>query len=55
MRYIEVDIAESVKDQGGGFTAIKKEQLQAFEIPVPPIDEQRRIVARIEELGNVKE
>lgn len=50
LRNIESAIAESVRDQGGGFTAIKKDQLKAFEIPVPPPDEQRRIVARIEEL-----
>ena len=50
LRSIEKDISESVKDQGGGFTAIKKEQLKVFEIPVPSLPEQRRIVARIEEL-----
>lgn len=50
LRNIKSAIAESVKDQGGGFTAIKKDQIKAFEIPIPPLDEQRRIVARIEEL-----
>ncbi len=50
LRSIEGDIASSVCDQGGGFTAIKKSQLKAVQIPVPPLDEQRRIVARIEEL-----
>ncbi|MDD4997158.1 MAG: restriction endonuclease subunit S [Syntrophales bacterium] len=50
IRSIESTIAESVRDQGGGFTAIRKDQLKAFEIPIPPLDEQRRIVARIEEL-----
>jgi type I restriction enzyme, S subunit len=50
LRSIQSKIAESVKDQGGGFTAIKRDQLGAFKIPVPPLDEQRRIVTRIEEL-----
>lgn len=50
LRNIESDIAASVKDQGGGFTAIKREQLKNIEIPVPPLSEQRRIVKRIEEL-----
>jgi len=50
LRAIEGDIANSVCDQGGGFTAIKKSQLKAVKIPVPPLEEQRRIVARIEEL-----
>ena len=44
------EIAGSVQDQGGGFTAIKRNQLEMVEVPVPPLDEQRRIVARIEEL-----
>lgn len=47
---MESDIAGSLMDQGGGFTAIKRDQLKAFEIPVPPLDEQRQIVARIDEL-----
>ncbi len=50
LRSIESAIAESVMGHGGGFTAIRKDQLKAFEIPIPPLDEQRRIVARIEEL-----
>jgi restriction endonuclease S subunit len=50
LRAIEKEIADSVQDQGGGFTAIKRDQLKTFEIPVPLIDEQRRIVAQIEEL-----
>ncbi len=50
LRSIATEIAGSVQDQGGGFTAIKRNQLETVEIPVPPLDEQRRIVARIEEL-----
>lgn len=50
LRAIEGEIADSVRDQGGGFTSIKRDQLKAFKIPIPPVDEQRRIVARIEEL-----
>ena len=50
LRSMEGNIAASVQDQGGGFTAIKREQLEAIEIPVPPLEEQRRIVSRIEEL-----
>jgi len=51
LRAIEGEIADSVRDQGGGFTSIKRDQLKAFKIRVPPIDEQRRIVARIETLS----
>jgi len=50
LRSIETDIAGSVQDQGGGFTAIKREQLEAIEIPIPPLEEQQRIVSRIEAL-----
>ncbi|HHT9159845.1 MAG: hypothetical protein A3G70_06005 [Planctomycetes bacterium RIFCSPLOWO2_12_FULL_39_13] len=50
IRNIESDIAASVRDQGGGFTAIKREQLENVEISVPPLPEQHRIIARIEEL-----
>ena len=50
LRSMEGNIAASVQDQGGGFTAIKREQIEAIEIPVPPLEEQRRMVSRIEEL-----
>jgi len=50
LRSIERNIAESVQGQGGGFTSIKKEQLKEIKIPIPPIEEQRRIVSRIEKL-----
>lgn len=50
LRAIEIDIAGSVEGQGGAFTAIKRSQLESFEIPIPPIPEQHRIVKRIEEL-----
>jgi type I restriction enzyme S subunit len=50
LRSIETCIAESVRDQGGGFTAIKKEQLKTIEIPIPKLEEQHRIVSRIEEI-----
>ena len=50
LRNIEGDIAGLVQDQGGGFTAIKRDQLAGIEIPFPPLAEQKRIVARIEEL-----
>jgi type I restriction enzyme S subunit len=36
--------------RGCTFDEISKGLVESFEIPVPPIDEQRRIVARIEEL-----
>jgi type I restriction enzyme S subunit len=50
LRSLETTIAGSVQDQGGGFTAIKRDQLEDVQIPVLPLPEQRRIVARIEEL-----
>ena len=50
LRHLESDIAAKVRDQGGGFTAIRREQLADVEIPIPPLPEQRRIVTRIEEL-----
>ena len=50
LRSIERNIAESVQGQGGGFTSIKKEQLKEIKIPIPPIEEQRCIVSRIEKL-----
>lgn len=56
LRNIEREIAAMVQDQGGGFTAIKKNQLSSIEIPLPPIPEQQRIVTRIEEISRrVKE
>jgi restriction endonuclease S subunit len=55
LRAIENKIADSVRDQGGGFTSIKRDQLKAFELPTPDINEQRRIVARIEELTRCAE
>lgn len=36
--------------RGGTFEEISKSMVSSFEIPVPPLAEQRRIVARIEEL-----
>lgn len=50
LRNIENDISASVQDQGGGFTSIKREQLENIEIPIPPLSEQHRIIRRIEEL-----
>ena len=50
LRNIENNIATTVKDQGGGFTAIRRNQLENIEIPIPPLPEQRRIAKRIEEL-----
>jgi len=52
LRNIENEIATMVRDQGAGFTAIKKHQLAAIEIPLPPLAEQRRIVSRIEEIAS---
>ncbi len=50
LRNIENSIAASVQDQGGGFTAIKRKQLENIEMPIPALPEQRHIVKRIEEL-----
>jgi len=51
LRDMESKIAATVQDQGGGFTAIKRNQLADIEIPLPSLDEQHRIVARIEEIS----
>lgn len=50
LRNIEGNIAGLVQDQGGGFTAIKRDQLAGIELPIPPLAEQKRIVDRINEL-----
>lgn len=50
LRSMESKIADSVMGQGGGFTSIKRDQLKAIEIPVPPLKEQHRIVKRIEDM-----
>ena len=52
MRSIEFEIADSVRDQGGGFTAIRRDQLETFKVPVLALPDQSRIVARIEELSH---
>ena len=51
LRSMESSIAESVQDQGGGFTAINRDQLMSIEILIPPLKEQCRIVSRIEEMN----
>ena len=48
MRTFEYEIAG--KGTGTTFNAITGNQLKTFEIPLPPIPEQHRIVAKIEEL-----
>lgn len=46
-----------VKAQGStNYAAIRPQQVLGFEIPLPPLEEQRRIVARIDELvGKIEE
>lgn len=54
LRSIEDELAG--EGTGSTFTAITKKQLQQLSIPLPPLSEQRRIVARIEELmGRIRE
>ena len=48
LRYFEAQLAS--KGTGTTFKAITQDVVKNLEIPVPPIDEQRRIVSRIEEL-----
>lgn len=47
-RYFEAQLAS--KGTGTTFQAITQDIVKNLEIPIPPFDEQRRIVARIEEL-----
>lgn len=55
LRNIENTITASVQDQGGGFTAIKREQLENIEIPIPPLEEQKRIVDYLNSLQSKTE
>jgi type I restriction enzyme S subunit len=48
LRAMEPEIIQ--RGQGSTFSAITKRDLLSCQIPLPPLDEQRRIVARIEEL-----
>jgi hypothetical protein len=50
LRRMEMQIAEHVRDQGSGFTAIKKKQLKSIEVPVPEIDIQSQLVGLIDNL-----
>lgn len=47
-RYFETQL--SAKGTGTTFKAINQKLIKNLEIPIPPLDEQSRIVARIEEL-----
>jgi type I restriction enzyme S subunit len=48
LKFIEKYLAE--KGSGSTFKAITKKDIENLFIPLPPLDEQKRIVARIEEL-----
>jgi type I restriction enzyme S subunit len=48
LRAMEPEIIQ--RGQGSTFSAITKRDLLSCQIPLPPLDEQRRIVARVEEL-----
>ena len=48
LRYFEAQLAS--KGTGTTFKAITQDVVKNLEIPIPPLDEQRHIVSRIEEL-----
>jgi type I restriction enzyme S subunit len=50
LRCLESEISHLADGQGGGFTCIRKEQLADFKVPIPSLEEQRRLVERIEAL-----
>ena len=53
LRSIEADIAK--QGSGSTFDAINRDQLEALEIPLPPLAEQERIAGRLtEQLGGVE-
>jgi len=54
LKFIEKYLAE--KGSGSTFKAITKKDIENLFIPLPPLDEQKRIVARVEELmSKIKE
>ena len=50
LRAFEPDVLAAIERSSHGTCKLKTDVLEAFQIPVPPLAEQRRIVAKVDEL-----